>query len=93
MLSSHETEEDFYSLYSGLKEQCEAMDLTYEPEFVMQDACNASYNAVKRVFPEVSVLVCYWHVLDNIRKHKHYVDEDVYQEILKDMKRMHISIG
>jgi hypothetical protein len=35
-----------------------------------------------RVFPDVIILMCYWHVLDNIRKNKHLVSsDDVYEEI------------
>jgi len=46
-LPSHETEIDFTTFYNGLYRQCDLMGIEFEPEFVMQDAQESSYNAVK----------------------------------------------
>ena len=51
MLTSHETESDFLHLYNGLLKQAEIMDLDWEPDFSMQDACRASLNAIAKVQP------------------------------------------
>ena len=77
MLTSHETESDFLHLYNGLLKQAEIMDLDWEPDFSMQDACRASLNAIAKVQPSTVVLMCYFHVMDNIRKKKKLVKSDL----------------
>jgi hypothetical protein len=94
MITSHETEEDFYYMYHGLHIQCEIMELEWRPSFIMQDAQQSSYNAIKRLFPDVEVLMCYYHVTENIRKKcKQYIDnrEDVYEELKAAVQEMHMS--
>jgi hypothetical protein len=48
MITSHETEEDFYYMYHGLHIQCEMMELEWCLSFLMQDTQQSSYNAIKR---------------------------------------------
>ena len=67
MITSHETEEDFKFFYTGLVNLAESFDVEYDPEFLMQDACPASEKAVKFFFPEVIILMCYFHVKKNVR--------------------------
>jgi len=57
----------------------------------MQDACDASYNAVKSMFPRIHVLMCYFHVKMNVRKHKNLIDSDKYDELQSDLKDIHMS--
>jgi hypothetical protein len=66
MLTSHETESDFSSFYKGLVDLSLELNLTYDPDYIMQDACPASRNAILRYFPEVTVLMCYFHVKKNV---------------------------
>ena len=68
MISSHETEDDFKHLYEGIKKQCAKLDIDYSPTYLMQDACYASFNAVRSVYPDAVVLMCYFLVKTNIRK-------------------------
>jgi len=49
MITSHETEEDFYYMYHGLHIQCEMMELEWCPSFLMQDAQQSSYNAILNI--------------------------------------------
>ena len=51
MITSNETREDFEQFYSGLKELAIDVDIDFEPEFIMQDAAPASFNAAQIVFP------------------------------------------
>ena len=57
----------------------------------MQDAWRASYNAVKKFFPDCKVLMCYFHVVDNIRKHKKLIPIDKYEELKDDITEIHMS--
>ena len=46
------------------------------------------------MFPDVEVLMCYYHVTENIRKKcKQYIDnrEDVYEELKAAVQEMHMS--
>ena len=94
MLTSHETEIDFTTFYNGLYRQCDLMGIEFEPEFVMQDAQESSYNAVKKLFPNVQVLMCYYHVCENIRKKAYPLlsnRDDVYDELKAAVQEMHLS--
>ena len=35
--------------YQGIITLAEALEIDFHPRFIMQDACNASYNAAKNV--------------------------------------------
>ena len=78
----------------GTPAQCEIMELQWQPSYVMQDAQQSSYNAIKRLFPDIEVLMCYYHVTENIRKKcKPYISnrEDVYDELKAAVHEMHMS--
>ena len=86
MISSHETQQDFTVFYQGLIKEAEKLDINYEPEIIMQDACPASRNAILDFFPNVKFLMCYFHVKKNVRDHKNLLkDKDAYKEIMKDL--------
>ena len=67
MVTSHESEKDFVNLYEGLINLFDKFDIEFEPEYLMQDACPASRNAVLKFFPNVKILMCYFHVKKNVR--------------------------
>ena len=48
------------------------MGIPFDPTHIMQDACQASYKAAKKIFKRVRVQMCYFHVRMNIRKHETY---------------------
>ncbi len=56
MISSHETEDDFDAFYEHLVSEAERLDIEFNPEFIMQDACDASKNAIRKYFPDIKVL-------------------------------------
>ena len=60
----------------------------------MQDACRASFDAITRVHPNTVLLMCYFHVMDNIRRKKHLIKgEKVYDDLLDDLRDIHMSIN
>jgi hypothetical protein len=68
------------------------MDLSYEPEFIMQDACAASRLAVLKFFPDINILMCYFHLKKNIKDNcKKLLDKDQYKELQVDIKKIHMS--
>ena len=63
-------------------------------QYVIMDACDASYNAVEKVFPRAKILMCWFHVQFNIRKKcEAKLGDDLWQVLLKDMRGLHYSIS
>jgi len=91
MITSNETEEDFIYFYKALKELAEKLNINFEPKYVMQDAQRSSFNAVKEVFPDVKVLMCWYHVKANLKKHRNLIDDEKYDELLADFTFLHYS--
>ena len=61
----------------------------------MMDHQRSCYNAVKRCFPEVEVLMCYFHVTTNILKHKLLMskpDKD-YEDLKSDIEKIHMTLS
>ena len=67
MITSHEKQVDFEHFYRGLIELAEVLDLEFEPEFIMQDAQAASRSAALTFFPNVKILMCYFHLKKMLR--------------------------
>ena len=67
-ITSHETTEDFSSFYQALIAICKTLKIKYKPMYVMQDACPASKEAILKFFPDVIILMCYFHVKKNVRR-------------------------
>jgi hypothetical protein len=89
---SHEQEQDFTKVYKSLKRLANIMDIEFEPEYIMQDAWDASYLAAKAVFENVKVLMCWFHVRFNIYKRRSEVSKDVYNQMSTEIKQMHLSM-
>ena len=68
MIRSIETITYFDIFYEGRIDLADLFDIEFDPEYIMQDACDASLNTVKRIFPEVKVLMCYFHVKEMLKK-------------------------
>lgn len=65
-ITSNEQEPDFTKFYEALIKLTNKLDIEFEPEYIMQDACDASYNAAKAVKLPATILMCYFHVMYNI---------------------------
>lgn len=94
MISSHETYEDFHLFYQGMQTLAAQLKIEFNPRFLMQDACQASFNAARAVFPDAIVLMCYFHVKQNIRKNlskSHILSKEVYNEFETDVTNLHYS--
>ena len=58
---------DFVRFYHGLVQLADKMDLEFDPDYIMQDAWAASYNAANKIL-NATILMCYFHVMYNIKK-------------------------
>ena len=72
-LTSHETTEDFLVFYEALIDLCNTLRIKYKPIYIMQDACPASKEAILNFFPDVIILMCYFHVKKNVSRMFRYI--------------------
>lgn len=75
MITSHECQADFSVLYKGPIKLAKQLDLEFKPEYIMQDAAYVSFNAAEELF-DCPILICYFHVTHNFRKHKNLIEDD-----------------
>jgi hypothetical protein len=61
----------------------------------MMDAQRSCYNAVKKCFPEVVVLMCYFHVTINVLKHINLLSnkERDYEDLRSDIEKIHMTLS
>jgi hypothetical protein len=50
----------------GLLNLAYLIGLDFEPEYIMQDSAEASYNAARTIFPNAIILMCFFHVMQNV---------------------------
>ena len=63
-LTSHEQEcdyEELKNIVTFLKDTFQ-IEINFTFTCLMQDACQASYNGLKAVYPYVNVLMCWYHL-------------------------------
>ena len=68
-LISHEQQVDFSSFYKAYDTLCKQFGIQAPPAFLMQDACKAQLNAAREVWPTAVILMCYFHVMKNVKDH------------------------
>ena len=51
----------------GLTVLANDLNIQSDPRFIMQDAYNASYNAARKAGLNSEILMCYFHVIYNIK--------------------------
>ena len=91
-VSSNEEETDFIEFYKGLLDLADEMGIELDPDFIMQDACGASYNAARSVGLNGNILMCYFHVLYNIKKlWKHKLELIKWLELKSFIQKLHLS--
>ena len=66
------------------------MDLEFDPDYIMQDAWAASYNAANKIL-NATILMCYFHVMYNIKKYKHLIPVSKFDKLLEDVRLIHWS--
>jgi hypothetical protein len=70
------------------------MDIEFDHEYIMMDACDATCNAAKKAFPYSTILMCYFNVMKNIKANcQKALDDDIYEELLADFRYIHMRIS
>ena len=65
-IMSHEQEIDFEEFYKGLIDLSKKFYIAFNPEYIMQDAWDASYKSAIKNFEDVNILMCWYHVMANV---------------------------
>ena len=91
MISNQETEADFTHFFQSIVNLGEAMDIEVDPDYIMIDASDATYNAAAKVFPYSTILMCFFHVMKNVRSNcRKPLNDELYGELLDDMRYLHM---
>ncbi len=72
---------------------CLRLDLVFViPAYIIQDASHAEANAAVKVFGSaVKIIMCWFHLLFNVRKHEslNKVTKEVKDMVIQDLTRLH----
>lgn len=90
MFTSHEEEVDFYHFFESFVDLIDRFNLPFDPQFIVTDACHAMANAIKSHFPLCTILMCYFHVKYNVRKHRALIPAAHYRSVQNDIKKLHM---
>lgn len=90
IIASHEQTEDYIHFYQSMIQLCKQLNMPFLPPFIMQDACDAEHNAVAQVFNnQTVVLMCWFHVNLNVRKHIHLIPTQYSDQVKTDIRKLH----
>ena len=68
------------------------MDIELDPDFIMQDASGASFNGARSAGLNSEMLMCYFHVVYNIRKlWKARLRNEKWTELKCHIRKLHLS--
>ena len=68
------------------------MELEFDPDYLMMDSSDATYNAASRVF-NCEILMCYYHMKANVKKNCEslFKSDGQYEELLEQIDMLHFS--
>ncbi len=91
-ITSHEDTICFTEFYSGLLDLAGEMGIDFDPDFIMQDSWDASYVAASKAGLKATILMCYFHVIYNVKKlYKHKLEIDEWHELRSYLNDIHLS--
>ena len=92
-VTSHEKEEDFIAFFSAVKKLSTELELDFNPDFLMMDASDATYNAASKIFPNIMILMCYFHLMQNVLKNckSMFKTEGEFESFQDAIYDLHIS--
>ena len=89
MLTSHEKTVNFVFFFTELLAICDKINVLFKPDYIMTDACHAMTNSIRTLFPDCKILMCWFHLKQNIRKHKVKILPQFYDEVMHDINDLH----
>lgn len=87
---SHEQEDDFTRFFQTLLQLCQQSGIVTSINYLIQEACGASANAaISCLGPNIKILMCYFHVVKNVKELLKGINENIKSGIVKDLNYMH----
>ena len=95
MLTSHESHDDYVYFYRSMAMIVAALNIPLTIPYLMQDASKAEYAGIKSVHPNFVLIMCYFHVKENIQKNwsKYDVPLEHRTKISNDITFLHQSLS
>jgi len=93
-MSKQGKEKDFCEFLKGLIELAEWMLIEFDVEYVMMDECDACYNAVTKVLPDAKILMCFFHVMKNLKSNcEKPLTKEKYAKLKFDVGFLYCSVS
>ncbi|CAF1156107.1 unnamed protein product, partial [Brachionus calyciflorus] len=93
-LVSNEETFDFLHFFESIKSLCRFFNINFEVRFLMQDAQAACAAAAKQSFPNVIVLMCWFHLKQCVKKHLDVKKCKQFKQMIEnDITQMHYTMS
>ncbi|CAF0962907.1 unnamed protein product [Brachionus calyciflorus] len=90
-ITSHESEQNFKRFYETLCSLCNMINIPFKPDYIAQDGCLASLNAINVFQNKALIVMCYFHVLKNVKEFSRKLTKNNFDMVLSDIKELHYS--
>ena len=96
-IMSHESENDFIWFFSSCLAVLKLHSIAPDFDFIMIDAKDATFYAAASIFPNARLLVCYFHVVTNVKKNKDKLPKgskraEIYEKVKEDVDYLRCSM-
>ena len=92
MFTSHEKQANYEHFFNSLLEICKNLHINLNPTFMVSDACHAIANAILKCFPKTILLMCWFHLKQNVRKHKDKIPPEIFIQTMNEINNLHYCI-
>ncbi|CAF0709717.1 unnamed protein product [Brachionus calyciflorus] len=90
-ITSHESEQDFKRFYETLCSLCNMINTSFKPDYIAQVGCLASLNAINVFQNKPLIVMCYFHVLKNVKEFSRKLTKNNFDMVLSDIKELNYS--
>jgi len=97
MVTSHEKTGDYIHFFKSLNKIAsqlvpgprEDFQFKFEPKNIVSDAAKSIAKAIKRTYPSCVLIMCWFHLKYNLRKHKSLLSSKSYPMVLNQVNSLH----
>jgi hypothetical protein len=90
---SHEQEIDYNHFFTSLLKITGDLNIVLDIEYLVQDAWTATSNAACQMFDGLVIIMCWFHVMFNVKKHKSLVPDSLFEDIVSDIHDLHYCLN
>ena len=89
MITSHEKTTNYKFFFKSLIAACQRIHVVLKPAYICIDACSAMARSINWMFPDCTILMCWFHLKQNLRKHKQKIPAHLYNQTMDDVNSLH----